>query len=72
MQLTFAEHEGPSFISVWGTGSVISDVSLKKQLWHESLLRWFENGSEDPEVTLIKVTADRIQTWGRIGDCVLE
>jgi len=33
---------------------------------------WFENGLEDPEVTLIKVTVDRVQTWGRIGDFVLE
>ncbi len=72
VQLTFADNQGPSFISVWGTGTVIGDVDLKKQLWHKSLEAWFENGPEDPDVTLIKVTADRVQTWGRIGDFVLE
>ena len=55
-----------------GTGSVVDDVDLKKQLWHASLARWFEHGPEDPTVALVKVTAHRIQTWGRLGDCVLE
>ncbi len=72
VQLTFADNDGPSFISVWGTGSVVTDDGLKKKLWHKSLERWFENGPEDPEVSLIKVTAHKIQTWGRVGDWVLE
>jgi general stress protein 26 len=70
--LSFVDNGGPSFISVWGTGSVVLDVELKKSLWHASLERWFENGPEDPDVALVKVSAQRIQAWGRIGDCVLE
>lgn len=72
VQLTFADHEGPSFISVWGTGTVVTDVDLKKEFWHTSLEHWFENGPEDPDVCLIKVSARRISAWGRLGDCVLE
>jgi general stress protein 26 len=72
VQLTFADNDGPSFISVWGTGTVVKDDGLKKTLWHESLERWFENGPEDPDVCLIRVTAQKIQTWGRVGDFVLE
>lgn len=72
VQLSFSDNEGPSFISVWGTGTVTDDLELKKQFWHKSLERWFENGPEDPDVSLIKVTAHKIQVWGRLGDCVLE
>jgi general stress protein 26 len=72
VQLTFADHNGPSFISVWGSGTVVTDIDLKKKLWHKSLERWFENGPEDSEVCLIKVSAHRIQAWGRLGDFVLE
>ncbi len=72
VHLTFADNQGPSFISVWGRGRVVNDVKLKKQMWHKSLEQWFENGPEDPEVCLIQVTADRIQTWGRMGDSVIE
>ena len=45
---------------------------MKKLLWNPDLERWFENGPEDPDVTLVKVTAQRIQTWGRLGDHVLD
>ena len=72
VQLTFADNEGPSFISVWGTGEVIDDPALKRTHWHADLERWFDNGPEDPAVALIRVRAHRIQAWGRIGDCVLE
>ncbi len=72
VHLTFADNEGTNFISVWGAGAIVDDADLKKRLWQKSLERWFENGPEDPEVTLIKVTANRIQTWGRMGDHVLE
>lgn len=72
VHLTFADNEGANFIAVWGSGEIVDDVGLKKELWQESLGRWFENGPEDPEVTLIKVSANRIQTWGRMGDHVLE
>lgn len=72
VQLAFSDTEAPSFISVWGTAEVLTDVELKKKLWHAELERWFENGPEDPDVCLIRVAARRIQTWGRIGDCVLD
>lgn len=72
VQLTFADNEGPSFISVWGSGEIVRDEQLKKLFRHESLERWFDNGPEDPDVALIKVTAEKIQTWGRLGDCVIE
>lgn len=72
VHLAFADHAGPSFISVWGTGEVVDDVDMKKRLWQPSLERWFDKGPEDPDVTLIKVSAQRIQTWGRLGDHVLE
>lgn len=72
VHLTFADNGNANFIAVWGTGEVVDDTDLKKKLWQPSLERWFENGPEDPEVTLIKVSAHKIQTWGRMGDHVLE
>lgn len=73
VQLTFADsRRAPNFIAVWGTGSVLQDVELKRQFWHKGLERWFENGPEDPEVALIKVSAHKIQTWGKIGELVLD
>jgi general stress protein 26 len=72
VQLTFVDNDGPSFIAVWGSGTVVNDVALKRKLWDASLERWFENGPDDPDVALIRVEARRIQAWGHVGDCVLE
>lgn len=72
VQLVFADNGGLNFISVWGTGEIISDPGLKLRLQHDSLERWFQSGPDDPAVTLIRVTAEKIQTWGRLGDSVLE
>lgn len=72
VQLTFADHGGPAFISVWGKGEIVDDIDLKRKLWQQELERWFQSGPEDPEVVLIKVSAHRIQTWGSVGDHVLE
>ncbi len=72
VHLTFADNQSVNFISVWGSGEVIADVELKKKFWHADLERWFENGPEDPNVVLIKVSAIRIQTWGQMGDHELE
>lgn len=72
VQLTFTHPEGPSFISVWGRGEVIDDVEMKRRLWQDELGRWFENGPDDPEVTLIRVSAGKIQTWGRMGDAEMD
>lgn len=73
VHLTFTDPSGPNFISVWGTGAIVKDVELKKELWQKQLKKWFgDKGPEDSEVTLIKVSANKIQTWGRIGDQVLE
>ncbi len=72
VQLTFADTDGPSFISVWGRGEIVDDVDTKRKLWQDELKQWFENGPDDPEVTLIRVRADKIQTWGRIGDAEMD
>ena len=72
VQLTFADNDTASFISVWGSGQIVDDVAMKKLLWQPELDTWFENGPEDPAVTLVKVTAQRIRTWGRLGDHVLD
>jgi general stress protein 26 len=73
VHLTFTDPSGPSFIAVWGTGAVIEDVDLKKELWQKQLEKWFgDKGPEDKEVTLIKVTANKIRTWGKVGEQLLE
>ena len=68
VQLLFGDPKTMAFISVWGKASVIENDEKKKELWHDELSQWFSRGPEDSQVVLIRVRADKIQSWGSIGD----
>jgi general stress protein 26 len=62
--LTFAgEGEGPA-ISVSGTGEVIRDRRLMRELWDASWARWFPTGPEAPEAALIRVIPEHVERHG--------
>lgn len=52
-----------SFVSLAGTARIVDDASKKRQLWQESLRAWFVGGPDDPDTTLIHVTAHSGQYW---------
>lgn len=63
--LAFIATEQGTWINVEGHATIVrDDVERKRALWLKDLERWFENGPEDPEVVLIKVSAVHIDAWG--------
>jgi general stress protein 26 len=60
--------EGFTFVSVSGRATIETSVELKKQFWLPELERWFPNGPEDANVTLIRLDAERAQWWTANGD----
>lgn len=72
VHLTFGDAERAAFIAVWGTGEIVTDAKKKKALWQKELERWFPDGPDSDDVVLVKVHAHKLQTWGSLGDHVLE
>ena len=65
VELAFIDTPNGTWINVEGHATVVrDDVERKRALWQDDLERWFENGPEDPEVVLIKVSAAHIDAWG--------
>lgn len=64
----YRAEEGFGFISVSGRASFEADVELKRRHWLDELERWFPNGPDDPNVTLIRLTAEHVDWWGEEGD----
>jgi general stress protein 26 len=63
--LAFIATEQGTWINVEGRATIVrDDVQRKRAMWLQDLERWFENGPEDPEVVLIKVSAVHIDAWG--------
>lgn len=59
--------KGNTFVSLAGTAHIVEDAEKKRDLWHEPLRIWFENGPDDPNVVLIHVDASSAEYWDAPG-----
>lgn len=56
-----------AWLSLAGTASVVDDTAKLRELWTPAVDAWFPDGPEDPEVTLLKVTASSGEYWDSPG-----
>jgi general stress protein 26 len=68
VQLTYIDPKRFLFISMYGRAKIVSDIDKKRELWMPELDQWFEEGPEDENVVLLKVTPRRVAFWGKDGD----
>ena len=72
IELAYVATESGQWISIEGRASIEDDAERKRALWIDDLARWFPEGPDDPQVVLIKASADRIHAWTGEGEVVLE
>ncbi|HEX8483716.1 MAG TPA: pyridoxamine 5'-phosphate oxidase family protein [Allosphingosinicella sp.] len=53
----------PFFLTVEGRAELIVDKARFAEHWTKDLDRWFEDGIDTPDLTLIKVKARRLHYW---------
>lgn len=64
VQMAFIDTPNGTWINVEGEATVVRDEpERKRELWQKDLEHWFENGPDDPDVVLIKVSAGHIDAW---------
>ncbi|NQX35512.1 pyridoxamine 5'-phosphate oxidase family protein [Herbiconiux sp. VKM Ac-2851] len=56
-----------SWVSLTGTAAEVADQAKVKELWSSTLEAWFPDGPDDPEVRLLKFTADGAEYWDSPG-----
>ena len=56
VQLFFSNRNSSEYLSVYGIAEVIRDIAKAKELWSPMAKTWFNEGPEDPSLTIIKVT----------------
>ena len=64
----YRAEESFDFISISGHATLETDRELKQKYWLPELERWFPNGPEDPNVTLIRLDAEHADWWTGEGD----
>jgi len=63
-----------SWVSLSGSAALVDDPAKVRELWNPVVEAWFTEGPDDPDVGLLKFTAESAEYWdtpgGRIASVV--
>lgn len=62
-EVNVALESNKGWVSIAGTGEIVTDKSKIDELWDTGAAAWFEQGRDDPKVALLKVTAHTAEVW---------
>ena len=65
VNITYVSAPEDRFVSVSGSASVVRDVERAGVMWSPAYNQWFAGGASDPELSLIKIEASRVEYWDR-------
>jgi general stress protein 26 len=63
VQLLYAQPANSHFLSIFGRAKIIKDRQKSDELWTVFAQTWFQEGKDDPELSLIKVEPERAHYW---------
>jgi general stress protein 26 len=63
VQLFFCNHGDAEYLTVFGKAWVVEDKQRIKDLWIPMAKSWFQEGVDDPQLTLIKVVPEEAYYW---------
>jgi len=63
VQLLYAKPGDSEFLSVSGRAKILVDRQKSDELWTIFATTWFQEGKDDPELSLIKVEPDSAHYW---------
>ena len=61
--LTYTSTDGKRWIALSGAAVLVRDRAKMEELWTKDVEIYFENGLDDPDVSLLKVSVDRGEYW---------
>lgn len=70
VNLGYSDPAGHNYVSINGTAELVTDQAKLDELWSEGYNAFFEQGKEDPNIQLIKVTGNGAQYWEGSGRIV--
>lgn len=63
VNLSYANTEKDTWVSVTGTARVLQDPEKTKELFSVMAKAWFPGGPEDPDLELVEVRIDEAEYW---------
>ncbi|GAA4358307.1 pyridoxamine 5'-phosphate oxidase family protein [Hymenobacter saemangeumensis] len=71
INLAYAEPSDNLYVAISGTAKVVNDRAKIKELWSEGLRGWFPEGSDDPNISLLRVDIERGEFWNSPNNTLL-
>jgi general stress protein 26 len=69
--LSYADPGRMSYVSVSGTGRLVRDRGLMRELWTPFAKAWFPRGVDDPSLALLEVRLDKAELWDAPGSATM-
>jgi general stress protein 26 len=63
VQLFYSNHSNFEFMTLFGTVSISKDPEKAKELWSATAKTWFNEGYDDPELTLLRFKPEYGHYW---------
>lgn len=63
VQLYFMNNGSSEYLSIFGKAYIYTDKNTIEDKWSSFANAWFEDGKDDPKVTIIRVTPDETYYW---------
>jgi general stress protein 26 len=63
VQLFYSNLPHAEFLTIYGTATIIRDKAKAKELWSAIAKTWFNEGYDDPELTLLKIVPEDGYYW---------
>lgn len=60
---TFAAKDHDLFATVHGALRVDNDRAVIDRLWNRYVAAWYEGGKDDPQLTLLRLDAEKAEIW---------
>jgi general stress protein 26 len=71
VQLFFMNNSDYQYLSVFGEASIYKDKTTVEEKWSPMAKAWFENGKDDPKVSIIRVEPAETYYWDtKVGKLV--
>jgi general stress protein 26 len=63
VNVSFADPEHQSFVSISGTATLARDRQKLEELWSPWFRTWFPQGLDEPNLALLKVNVEKAEYW---------
>jgi general stress protein 26 len=71
VNVSYADPKNQNYVSISGTAQVVRDRKKIEELWNPAYKAWFPQGLDDPDLALLKVTAQHAEYWDSPSSAVV-